>query len=58
MKRIATALALSPSLAFAHGAHLPVPEYAHGAAHAGPLAVIVLVAAAVALLLRYWGTRQ
>lgn len=50
MKKLALALVVSPSALLAHGAHLPVPEAAHGMAHGGlqaGLAIIALAALAV-----------
>ncbi|MEL7114563.1 MAG: hypothetical protein AAGP08_03065 [Pseudomonadota bacterium] len=55
MKRLATLAALLPATAFAHGAHAPVPETAHGAAHSTPVLAGLLVAFAVGLaLIKRW----
>ena len=48
MKRLALIAAFLPGLVLAHGTHAPVPEIAHGFAHAGPLAGLALIAIAVA----------
>ena len=47
MKRLLAAIVLIPGAALAHGAHPPVPEAAHGAAHAGPLVGLALIAVAL-----------
>lgn len=47
MKRLALIAIAAPSTALAHGGHAPVPEVAHGAAHAGPFAGALLVAVAI-----------
>ncbi|NHX27233.1 hypothetical protein HA397_25025 [Escherichia coli] len=55
MKKLVALSAVFPGAALAHGAHAPVPEAAHGLAHAGGVlagAVIVLVLAA--LLWQRW----
>ncbi|WP_413720817.1 hypothetical protein [Silicimonas sp. MF1-12-2] len=46
MKRLALITVFAPGTALAHGAHAPVPEVAHGFAHVGPLAGLVLIVAA------------
>ena len=56
MKRLAILLTALPGAVLAHGAHPPVPETAHGPAHAlvlGGLAVVLIVLA----LARAWRDR-
>jgi len=43
MKKIAVLAAGLPGMAVAHGAHAPVAEAAHGAAHVGVYAGVALV---------------
>ena len=49
MKKLITLIALTPAAALAHGAHAPVPEAAHGAAHIGINVGLALIAVAVVL---------
>ncbi|SHG77645.1 hypothetical protein [Marivita hallyeonensis] len=49
MKKLITLIALTPATAFAHGAHVPVSEAAHGTAHAGMYAGLALIAVALVL---------
>ncbi|MEM9474542.1 MAG: hypothetical protein AAGA71_04575 [Pseudomonadota bacterium] len=43
MKRLAIIAAFVPGTVLAHGAHAPVPDAVHGAAHAGPVAVAIVI---------------
>lgn len=47
---IATALALAPTLAAAHGGHAPVPDALHGAAHLALPAAALTIAVWLAVL--------
>ncbi len=51
MKKLATAFAVLPGAAFAHGGHPPVPEMVHSVSHAGPAIGALVVAAAIGLAL-------
>ena len=54
MKKLALVAAGLPGMSLAHGAHAPVPEAAHVAAHSGVWAgVALIVVVGVAL----WATR-
>lgn len=49
MKRFATLGLLAPGTALAHGAHAPVPDAAHGLAHAGPVLVAAVIVLSIGL---------
>lgn len=49
MKKLATLLALTPSLAVAHGGHVDMSVVAHDTYHVGPWIGVGLIAAAVVL---------
>jgi len=52
MKTLFIPAILLPGAALAHGAHPPVPEAAHGLAHAAPLLVVAVIAVGAVLALR------
>ena len=47
MKRLALIVCAAPGAALAHGGHAPVPDMAHGLAHAGPTLATLIVAVAL-----------
>jgi hypothetical protein len=55
MKKLTVLLMLVPGLAAAHGAHAPMPEAAHGLAHATPVLAGAILAVAIGLaVLQRW----
>ena len=51
MKKLVTLFTVLPGLALAHGNHAPVPEAAHGLAHAVPVLVGAVILAGVGFVI-------
>jgi len=57
MKKIATLLALLPSMSLAHGGHAPTPESLHAVSHTGPLLGLALICVVLgAVLYQRWAS--